>query len=285
MQKLRTCLFPCGGFGTRFLPITKAIPKEMIPVVDKPLIHYAVLEAMKASFKNMSIIHARNKDAIVDYFDTHYELEVKLEGQTNKLGKLEEVDRLIKHCNFLYMRQSRAAGLGHAVLAGKPSVSEGESFGVVLADDFCTVEGDVRLPMRQLRATYEAFDEKGAPVGVVLAQEVPNNQKSNYGIIDIDPIPLTKGVFRARQLLEKPQPDEVESNLAVIGRYLLPHDIFAHLETTAPDKSGEIQLTPALDKLAKEGRMLVCVIEGRRFDCGQVGGYIEATKYVASQRR
>ncbi len=265
---IRKCLFPAAGYGTRFLPATKAIPKEMLPVVNKPLIQYGVEEAIEAGMDTMAIITGRGKRAIEDHFDISYELESQIKG-TSKEHLLKDIRNLVENYTFTYTRQKEMKGLGHAVLVGRTLIGD-EPFGVVLADDLCEGEGEgVLLQMRRL---FEKFR-----CSIIAVMEVPKENIGKYGVISAKEI--EEGIYMVEDMVEKPDPKEAPSNLAVIGRYILTPDIFDILEHTEPGAGAEIQLTDALKHQAKNGMVIAYRFRGKRFDCGSVEGYVEATNY------
>ncbi len=274
MTAIRKCLFPAAGYGTRFLPATKAMPKEMLPIVTKPLIQYGVEEAMEAGITDMAIVTGRGKRALEDHFDISYELEHQIEG-SDKEGLLTETRKIMDNCSFSYTRQVEMKGLGHAILVGGKLIGD-EPFAVILADDYCVTEGDsVLTQMVQLYAQYQC--------SIVAIEEVPQDETYKYGVIAGDE--ETEGVYRISDMVEKPAPQDAPSNLAIIGRYILTPDIFSIIETTPPGKNGEMQITDALLAQAKQGRVIGYKFKGRRFDCGSVGGFIEATNYTYQQQQ
>jgi len=265
---IKKCLFPVAGYGTRFLPATKAQPKEMLPVVTKPLIQYGVEEALQAGMSNMAFVTGRNKRAIEDHFDITYELEDQISG-TRKERYLQCIRSLIEQCTFTYVRQTQMRGLGDAVLTGEPLIGD-QPFGVILADDLCYNTGDgVLAQMAKLYARYRC--------SIVAIEEVPREEVSKYGVISGET--LDDGCIRINGMIEKPSPDEAPSNMAVIGRYILTSDIFDILRSTPPGKGGEVQLTDALMTQAKQGRVIGYRFKGRRFDCGSISGFVEATNF------
>ncbi|MEZ9397832.1 UTP--glucose-1-phosphate uridylyltransferase GalU [Vibrio splendidus] len=265
---IKKCLFPAAGYGTRFLPATKSMPKEMMPVVNKPLIEYGVEEAIEAGMDGMCIVTGRGKHSLMDHFDKNYELEHQISG-TNKEDLLINIRETIEAANFTYIRQREMKGLGHAILTGRELVGD-EPFAVVLADDLCVNEQQGVLA--QMVALYKQFR-----CSIVAVQEVPENETHKYGVISGE---MIKGdLFRVDDMVEKPEPGTAPSNLAIIGRYILTPDIFELIEQTEPGKGGEIQITDALLKQAKAGCVLAYKFKGQRFDCGSVEGYIEATNY------
>jgi len=266
MAKVTKAVFPVAGMGTRFLPATKASPKEMLPVVDKPLIQYAVEEAVAAGITDMIFVTGRSKRAIEDHFDKAYELESELERR-GKTKMLEFVRNLLpRDINCIYIRQAEALGLGHAVLCAKPVVGE-EPFAVLLADDL--LDGQVPV-MKQMVETYNYY--RCSVLGV---QEVPREDTASYGIVDAKP--LDDRVERVNAIVEKPRPELAPSTLAVVGRYVLTPRIFHHLETGQPGAGGEIQLTDAISALLAEQQVLAYRYQGVRYDCGSKLGYLQAT--------
>ncbi len=260
---IKKAVLPAAGLGTRFLPATKASPKEMLPIVDKPLIQYAVEEAVKCGIEEFIIITGKHKRAIEDHFDNAYELEEKLKT-SGKKKLLEEVNKLNK-INFAYIRQRAALGLGHAILCAKPFVGD-EPFVVILSDDL--IEPSYNLLGEMIKVYYE----KKSPI--VALDEVPISDVQRYGIID----GILEGeVYKIKDLVEKPEPDKSPSNLAILGRYILTPDIFPALETQKPGAGGEIQLTDALSRMAKKKTIYGYPIKGKRFDAGDKLGYLKAT--------
>ena len=263
------CLFPAAGYGTRFLPATKAMPKEMLPVMTKPLIQYGVEEAVEAGMHVMAVITGRGKRAIEDHFDISYELEHQIKG-SSKEHLLDEIRDLIGQCTFTYTRQIEMKGLGDAILKGRVLVGN-EPFAVVLADDLChNPQGDGVLA--QMVKVYEKYR-----CSIVAVQEVPMEETAKYGVIAGKPI--DDDLFMVDTMVEKPDPSEAPSNLAIIGRYILTPDIFELIEKTEPGKGGEIQITDALMAQAKKGMVMAYKFKGRRFDCGSIDGFVEATNY------
>ncbi len=266
---IQKCLFPAAGYGTRFLPATKSMPKEMMPVVNKPLIEYGVDEAMQAGLNEICIVTGRGKRALEDHFDINYELEHQIAG-TGKEVYLNGIRDIMNECTFSYTRQTEMKGLGHAILTGRTLVGE-QAFAVVLADDLClNPEGDGVLA--QMVALYKQFR-----CSIVAVEEVPQDQVHKYGVIAGEMI--RDDIYRVNTMVEKPSPDEAPSNLAIIGRYILTPDIFDILEDTEPGKNGELQITDALMKQAQNGCVMAYRFKGQRFDCGSVEGFIEATNY------
>ena len=265
-MKIRKAVFPVGGLGTRFLPATKASPKEMLPVVDKPLIQYAAEEAIAAGCDQLIFITGRGKRAIADHFDVSYELEMELEAR-GKEQLLREVRKILpSHVSAVFIRQSQPLGLGHAVLMAKPVVND-EPFAVLLADDLIMAEQPV---LSQMVERYDRFN-----VGILAVQEVPRAETKSYGVVDGRA--WDDKLFHVSGIVEKPAPEHAPSNLAVIGRYILPARIFHHLEQTPKGAGGEIQLTDAIAGLLSEKQILAYAFEGKRFDCGDKLGYLKAT--------
>jgi UTP--glucose-1-phosphate uridylyltransferase len=266
---IRKCLFPVAGYGTRFLPATKSMPKEMLPVVNKPLVQYGVEEAIEAGMTTISFVTGRGKRAIADHFDISYELEHQIAG-TGKEAYLDSIRNVLDKGVFTMVRQREMKGLGHAILTGEPLIGN-EPFGVVLSDDLCLNDGaGVLAQMEQL---YKQFR-----CSIVAIQEVPQDEVHKYGVIAGEM--LKDGIYRVDDMVEKPQPDNAPSNLAIIGRYILTPDIFDIIRETSPGKNGEVQITDALLTQAKKGCVMAYKFQGRRFDCGSVSGFVEATNHV-----
>jgi UTP--glucose-1-phosphate uridylyltransferase len=263
MKRVRKCVFPVAGMGSRFLPATKASPKEMMPVVDKPLIQYAVEEAVAAGITDMIFITGRNKRSIEDHFDKAYEVEAELEAR-GKLDLLELVQGIIpKHINCIYIRQPEALGLGHAVLCAEPVVHD-EPFAIILADDLIDGEPPV---LKQMTQVYEQYQ-----CSVLGVDEVPREHTRQYGIVQTDG--AEPGVVSA--IVEKPQPQDAPSTLAVVGRYILSSRIFHHLAQVQAGAGGEIQLTDGIAALLREDKVLAYRFKGTRYDCGSKLGYLQA---------
>ena len=269
---IRKAVFPAAGLGTRFLPATKAQPKEMLPLVDKPIIQYGVEEAVASGIDNIILVTGRGKNAIEDHFDVSIELETFLETRGKK-ELLEEIRKISNLINFSYVRQGEPLGLGHAVLVTKPLVGE-EPFAVILGDD--VIDADPPA----IKQMIDVFEEVGGPVLAV--EQVPHETVSSYGIIDADEI--RPGVYKIRDLVEKPPVNEAPSNLAIIGRYVLTPDIFTALEATAKDRTGEIQLTNGLKHLLKSRPIYGCKVDGVRHDTGNKLGFLKAVVYFALRR-
>jgi len=284
---IKKCLFPAAGFGTRFLPATKAIPKEMLPILTKPLLQYGVEEALSAGITNMAIITGRGKRSIEDHFDTSFELESQLSG-TSREYYLDEIKTLIEKTTFTYARQRQMLGLGHAILTGESLIGN-EPFAVILADDLC--ENGEDGVISQLIEIYNKYQ-----CSVIAIEEIPSTEIEKYGIISGDLIDGTNNTYRVSNMVEKPnsldlinlEEGKVDLNkapnfLAIIGRYILTPDIFNILRNIKADKSGEIQLTNALLALAKQSKVIAYKFKGRRFDCGGVEGFVEATQHFAKK--
>ena len=272
-ERIRKAVFPAAGLGTRFLPATKAQPKEMLPLVDKPIIQYGVEEAVEAGIDNIILVTGRGKNAIEDHFDVSVELETFLEARGKK-DLVAEIRTISNSVNFSYVRQGEPLGLGHAVLVTKNLVGD-EPFAVILADDVI----DANPPA--LRQMIDVFEELNGPVLAI--ERVPKENVSSYGIIDADEI--RPGVYRIRDLVEKPSRAEAPSDLAIIGRYILTPDIFPALESTARDRTGEIQLTNGLRRLLKKRPIYGCKIDGVRHDTGNKLGFLKAVVYFALKRK
>ncbi|WP_460061573.1 UTP--glucose-1-phosphate uridylyltransferase GalU [Pseudomonas sp. S2_A05] len=266
---IKKCLFPAAGYGTRFLPATKAMPKEMLPVVNKPLIQYGVEEALDAGLTEISIVTGRGKRALEDHFDISYELENQIKG-TDKEKYLVGIRKLLDECSFSYTRQTEMKGLGHAILTGRPLIGD-EPFAVVLADDLCVnIDGDGVLT--QMVKLYKQFR-----CSIVAIREVDPQETNKYGVIAGEMI--RDDIYRVHSMVEKPKPEDAPSNPAIIGRYILTPDIFDLIEQTEPGKGGEIQITDALMKQAQNGCVMAYKFKGKRFDCGGAEGYIDATNF------
>jgi UTP--glucose-1-phosphate uridylyltransferase len=267
---IRKCLFPVAGYGTRFLPATKAMPKEMLPVVNTPLVQYGVEEAIGAGMEEMAFVTGRGKRAIADHFDVSYELENQIQG-TGKEEYLTSIRAILDRASFSYTRQREMKGLGHAILTAKTLIGS-EPFGVILADDLCMNEGGDGV-LAQMAVLYRQFR-----CSIVAIMEVPEDQVHKYGVIAGECI--KDGLYRVDDMVEKPSREQAPSNLAIIGRYILTPDIFEILEQTPAGKNGEVQLTDALLRQAKQGCVMAYKFKGTRFDCGSVDGFVEATNYV-----
>jgi len=267
---LRKCLFPVAGYGTRFLPATKSMPKEMLPVVNKPLVQYGVEEALDAGMTTCAFVTGRGKRAIADHFDISFELESQISG-TPKEHYLSSIRNVLDRGIFTMVRQREMLGLGHAILTGEPLIGN-EPFGVLLSDDLClNTGGDGALT--QMARLFRQFR-----CSIVAIEEVPDDEIHRYGVIKGES--LRDGLYRVEDMVEKPAPGMAPSNLGIIGRYILTPDIFDILRDTKPGKNGEIQITDALLTQARQGCVLAYRVQGRRFDCGSVPGFVEATNFV-----
>jgi UTP--glucose-1-phosphate uridylyltransferase len=272
---IKKCLFPAAGYGTRFLPATKAIPKEMLPVLTKPLLQYGVEEAISAGCDTMAIVTGRGKRAIEDHFDISYELEHQIKD-TSKEHYLTEIREVLNQCTFSYTRQIEMKGLGHAILTGQTLIGD-EPFAVILADDLCDNLGDTVLS--QMVDIHNKYPD----CCIVAIEEIPMQDTNKYGVIDGEI--LEDGVFKVNNMIEKPETKDAPSNLAIIGRYILTPDIFGIIKNTKPGIGGEIQITDALLTLAKQGKVLAYKFNGTRFDCGSVDGFVEATNYFYNKQK
>ena len=273
---IKKCLFPAAGYGTRFLPVTKAVPKEMLPILTKPLLQYGVEEALSAGITNMAIVTGRGKRAIEDHFDSALELELQLSG-ASKSHYLQEINNIIEKSTFTYVRQKEMLGLGHAILTGEPLIGN-EPFAVILADDLCDSNKDGVIS--QMIKIYNKYQ-----CSVVAIEEIPVNKTQNYGIISGDPIGNTNDIYRVNRMVEKPKKINAPSNMAIIGRYILTPDIFNILKDTKPGVGGEIQITDALNIQAKLGKVVAYKFKGKRFDCGSIEGYIDANNHFFTQSK
>jgi UTP--glucose-1-phosphate uridylyltransferase len=264
-KSITKAVFPAAGLGTRFLPATKASPKEMLPLVDKPLIQYVVEEAVASGIEEVVLVTGRGKRAIEDHFDVAFELEEDLKAK-GKHKLLSEVQRIADLVTFVYIRQKKALGLGHAVLTAKRVVGN-DSFAVLLGDDII----DAEIPaLKQMIQVYQRY-----PATILAIQKVPKSQTHNYGIINAKK--LEDGIYRVNDMVEKPSPDEAPSNLAIIGRYILTPEIFTALEKTKPGKGGEIQLTDGLRLLMEKQPIYAYEFKGVRHDAGDKLGFLKAT--------
>jgi UTP--glucose-1-phosphate uridylyltransferase len=275
LTSVRKAVFPAAGLGTRFLPATKAQPKEMLPLVDKPTIQYGVEEAVASGVSNIILVTGRGKNAIEDHFDVSTELETFLESR-GKIEQLEEIRKISSLINVAYVRQGEPLGLGHAVLVTEALVGD-EPFAVILGDDVIDAEPPA---LRQMTAVFERVQTP-----VLAVERVPEDQVSSYGIVDMEPAPeLGPRVFRVKDLVEKPAQADAPSNLAIIGRYILTPDIFDALKATARDRSGEIQLTNGLRRLLSSRPIYAYEIDGVRHDTGNKLGFLKAMVYFGLKR-
>ena len=272
--RIRKAVFPVAGLGTRFLPATKAVPKETLPIVDKPLIQYAVEEAVAAGIDQLIFITGRNKRSIPDHFDMAYELEAELEagGKTEQLEQVRKITPEGVTC--IYLRQRQALGLGHAVLCAEPVVGD-EPFAVILADDL--IDGGDAPCLKQMVEVFQASE-----AGVIAVEQVPPERISRYGVISGEP--CGERLWTLTGIVEKPPADEAPSGLGVVGRYLLTPEIFGCLHETAPGAGGEIQLTDAIALQLQKETVQAFQFEGKRYDCGSKLGYLQASVEYALQR-
>ena len=268
--KIKKVVIPVAGFGTRFLPATKAIPKEMLPIIDKPLIEYAVDEAVDAGIEEVIFITSHTKIAIENHFDSNFELEEKL-LRSNKESFIPLINpEKYKNIRFTYVRQKSMKGLGDAILHASHLINN-EPFAIILADDLIISE---KSCLQQLMDIHEKTD-----LSVIGVNKVPDNKVSSYGVID--PSDHDSGSIQIKDIIEKPTFENAPSNLAVVGRYILSSDIFSYLEKVSEDKSNEIQLTDAIKMMLADEKILACEYAGDKFDCGSKSGYVEATIYMA----
>jgi UTP--glucose-1-phosphate uridylyltransferase len=265
-MRIRKAVFPVAGLGTRFLPATKASAKEMLPIVDKPLIQYAVQEAISAGAQELIFITGRSKNSIMDHFDKAYELEAELQGRGKEKLLAAVQDIVPPGVTCIFIRQAEALGLGHAVLCAWPAVGD-EDFYVILADDL--IDGRLQPALAQMHRVYQQYG-----TSVLAVQRVPKEDVSSYGIVDTQPV--GPGLSEIRRMVEKPKPEEAPSNLAVVGRYILTPRIFKLLERTQRGAGGEIQLTDAISAMLQEQTVLAYEFEGTRYDCGSKLGYLRA---------
>ncbi len=273
-MRIRKAVFPAAGLGTRFLPATKAQPKEMLPLVDKPVIQYVIEEAVASGIESIIIVTGRGKNAIEDHFDVSYELEHTLHerGQKDLLREIRSISDMIQ---VSYVRQKEALGLGHAVLCARDLVGN-EPFAVFLGDDVIESRTPAMKQMMRIFARHQC--------SLLAVERIPRERSRSYGVVAHDG--RSKGpLFRVTDLVEKPAPDEAPSDLAIIGRYILTPEIFSHLEKTPPDAKGEIQLTNGLRSLLKKQPIAACIFEGKRFDTGNKLGFLKATVEFALKRK
>lgn len=271
---VRKCLFPAAGYGTRFLPATKAVPKEMLPILTKPLLQYGIEEALAAEIDIMAIVTGRGKRAIEDHFDNAFELESQLNG-TSKESYLTEIKTVIERATFTYVRQRQMLGLGNAILTGENLIGN-EPFAVVLADDLCDYDNSGVLS--QMKEVYNQYQ-----CSIIAIEEISMDKTKNYGVIAGNLVDETNDIYLVTDMIEKPEPKDAPSNMAIIGRYILTPDIFEILQNTQPGIDGEIQITDALLTQAKQEKVIAYKFKGKRFDCGSVEGYVEATNHFAQK--
>ena len=272
-KMIKKCLFPAAGYGTRFLPATKSVPKEMLPVLTKPLIQYGVEEAVSAGMNTMAMVISKYKKSIEDHFDRHTDIEDNISG-SSKEELLSEVNSLINNCTFSYTRQLEMKGLGHAILTGQTLIGN-EPFAVILADDLCDNDGESVLS--QMTKVYEKYPDHC----IVAVEEIPMSDTNKYGVIA--GLNIEENIIKVDNMVEKPEPKDAPSNFAIIGRYILTPEIFDIIENTPAGKGGEIQITDALLTLAKQGKVLAYKFDGKRFDCGSIDGFVEATNHYYSK--
>ena len=270
---INKCLFPAAGYGTRFLPATKAIPKEMLPILTKPLLQYGVEEALSAGIKNMAIVTGRGKRSIEDHFDNSFEIESQLSG-TSKEHYLKEIQQIILSSTFTYVRQRKMLGLGDAILTGEALIGNAP-FAVVLADDLCDNDEGVLSQMIKIYNKYQC--------SIVAIEEISINQSNMYGIISGELIDGSNDIYRVTNMVEKPDLNDSPSNMAIVGRYILTPDIFEILKNLTPGQNDEIQITDALLTQAQQGKVIAYKFKGKRFDCGSIKGYVEAINYFANK--
>jgi UTP--glucose-1-phosphate uridylyltransferase len=274
---IKKCLFPAAGYGTRFLPATKAIPKEMLPVLTKPLLQYGVEEAISAGCDTMAIVTGRGKRAIEDHFDISYELEHQIKG-TSKEHYLTEIRDVITKCTFSYTRQIEMKGLGHAILTGETLIGHEDNFAVILADDLCDNKDDKSVLSQMVEVSKKYPD-----CCIVATEEVPQDETNKYGVIAGESI--EENIIKISDMVEKPDPKDAPSNLAIIGRYILVPQIFDIIRETPPGKAEEVQITDALLTFAKKGKVLGYKFSGQRFDCGSVDVFVKATNYFYNKEK
>jgi len=268
---IKHCLFPVAGFGTRFLPVTKTVPKELLPILEKPLIQYAIDEAYESGISEMVLVINEHKLAIKKYFEPFPYLE-SLISSSPKIDKLNCIKKITRNCNLNFINQTEMLGLGHAILQGKNIIGK-NPFAVILPDDLC--HNKDQSVMSQMQEIFNENKDKC----IVAVEEVNIKDVDKYGVISYKA--SSNNAFQVEDMIEKPSPSEAPSNLAIIGRYILTPDIFDILEQTEPDHNGEIQITNALRELAKNGKVLAYKFKGRRIDCGSVEGYISANVFFS----
>ena len=266
---IKKCLFPAAGYGTRFLPITKSIPKEMLPILTKPLIQYGVEEAKDAGCDTMCVVTSKYKKAIEDHFDNNTDISNNIKNSSKEI-LLEDIDNIVNSTTFSYTRQLEMKGLGHAILTGKTLIGD-EAFAVILADDLC--HNSNTSVLKQMVKIHKKYPNHC----IVAIEEINKKDTNKYGVISGNLI--EDNLYKIDNMVEKPKPKDAPSNLAIIGRYILTPEIFNIIENTKAGKGGEIQITDALLTLAKQGKVLAYKFEGKRFDCGNIDGFVEATNY------
>lgn len=273
-DRIFKCIFPAAGYGTRFLPITKSMPKEMLPIMNKPLIHYAVEESYAAGMNDITFIVGRNKESIVNYFDINYELENEIRG-TAKEEKLDGIRGLLEKCMFSYIRQRKMAGLGDAIRCARHHV-ERMPFAVSLADDLCIAPSTPSGEKNVLAKMQDIFKEEKTTL--IAVQEIDIKDSGSYGMVGVNPI--NDSLFEVNSMVEKPDPKDAPSNLAIIGRYIMMPSIFGYLDKIEPGKNGELQITDALAQQVKSERVLAYKIDAKRFDCGSYEGFQQALLHL-----
>lgn len=266
---IKKCLYPVAGNGTRFLPVTKSIAKEMLPILETPLLQYAVEEAINAGLNSQIMVLNEQKTSIKHYFSPAPKLDDLLKN-TEKAKQLENINHIIKNCNFSYTEQKEAKGLGHAIGEGEYLIADDEAFAVILPDDLCVNDGDSVL--KQMVDLY--YKHK---CSIVAIEEVLVDEVNKYGIID--GVEISDGLFQINTMIEKPDPKNAPTNLAIIGRYILTRDIFEIIKNTPTGKGGEVQITDALMQQAKQGKVLGYKFQGKRYDCGSIDGFVKATNH------
>jgi len=267
---IKKCLFPVAGYGTRFLPATKAMPKEMLPIVNKPLVQYGVEEAMEAGLTDISFVTGRGKRAIEDHFDISYELEHQING-TGKEKYLSGIRKIMQECNFTYTRQREMNGLGHAILSSAAIIGD-SPFAVTLADDLCVQKDSGDGVLKQMVEVFKQFR-----CTILAVEEVPIEEVHKYGVIAGEK--MKDNLWRVNDMVEKPDPENAPGNLAIIGRYILTPDIFEFIRQTKPGRNGEVQITDAIHQQAQKGLVLAYQFKGKRFDCGSIKGFVDATNF------
>ncbi|MEA3512739.1 MAG: UTP--glucose-1-phosphate uridylyltransferase GalU [Campylobacterota bacterium] len=274
-KTIKKCLFPAAGYGTRFLPVTKSIPKEMLPVLTKPLLQYGVEEAIKSGMDTMAIVTSKYKKAIEDHFDINTDIENNIKGGS-KEELLKPLTNIINNTTFSYTRQLQMKGLGHAILTGQTLIGD-EPFAVILADDLC--DNISKSVLEQMVDLYSKYPD----CCIVAIEEIPKEHTNKYGVISGKLI--EENVYKVDDMIEKPEPKDAPSNLAIIGRYILIPEIFDIIKDTKPGIGGEIQITDALLTLAKQGKVIAYKFDGVRFDCGSIDGFVEATNYFYNKEK
>jgi len=268
------CLFPVAGYGTRFLPVTKSVPKELLPILNKPLIHYAMEEAFGAGIRSFLFINNKDKKSIENYINGNTALEKILSNKPEK-ELLKDLNKITSECNSHFEYQKEMLGLGHAILQGEKRIARG-TFAVILPDDLCHNQG--LSIISQLKTLHDKFPDKC----IVAVEEVDFSNVERYGIIGGSFIDKEKKIYQVDKMIEKPKTEYAPSNMAIIGRYILTSEVFKKLKAIKKDKRGEIQITNALNALAKEGKVLAYKFDGLRIDCGSVDGFVEANNFFYS---